>query len=305
MNFSVVVPTYNRKNDLEKLLQSILEQYLFPKEIIIIDDGNLEKNFIMKINSIFKDKQIKIVYYKKSHKNEPKGAAVSRNIGMELAKENIVFILDDDLILDIYFFFEIIKVWKSKKNDKNLIGVGGVIKNNRQKSVFEFIYNRIFGLGSRYDWDVTDVGFQVWNDFITSKRKGYYVQGGNSSYNKTLTKVIKFKALSSGQTYLEDVDFCIRAKKEGFYFIIEPSAKVIHNQSKSARGKPYFSSFKGSYNRKILFSNEIEKKVLNYIWFYWSCFGWALRQLLAGHFIKFLGEMAGYLMPLPKKKNIK
>jgi len=303
MNFSIVVPTYNRKNDLEKLLQSILEQYLFPKEIIIIDDGNLERIFIRKINSIFKDKQIKIVYYQKNHKNEPKGAAVSRNIGMELAKENIVFILDDDLILEKEFFINIIQVWKENNNSK-LIGVGGIIKNNRRKKIFENIYNKIFTLSSNYNWDITGVGFQIWNDFITNREIGYYIHGGVASYNKNkiLSGKLMFRALSSGQTYLEDIDFCLRAKKKGFYFIIEPTAKSIHNHCKLGRDSKYMKGFKSSQNRKLIFNKEIKKTQKNYILFFWSNFGWLLRQLLVGHFATALGMLVGLLF---YKKNEK
>jgi len=46
MQFSVIIPTYNREKDLDECLNSILKQTLFPSEIIIIDDGNLIKNFL-------------------------------------------------------------------------------------------------------------------------------------------------------------------------------------------------------------------------------------------------------------------
>jgi len=296
----VAIPTYNRPNDLEELLKSILKQNIFPKEIIIVDDGDLDNIFIDKFKQVFADKGVKIIYYRKNHMKEPRGAGISRNIGMNIAKEDIVFILDDDSILEDNFFVYIMNVWKENESD-GLLGVGGVIKNSRKKTVFEKIYNKIFGLSSKYEWDVTNVGFQVWNEFIKERKKGYYIEGPVCAYNRKLAKELTFKALSPGQTYLEDVDFCLRAKKKRLYFIIEPKAKVIHNRSKTARDKSYISSFKGSYNRKIMFHNEIEKTTLNYILFYWSWFGWMLRQLLTGHFIKSLGMIAGFLKPIPKK----
>lgn len=299
----MTIPTYNRPNDLKELLKSILKQNIFPKEIIILDDGDLGNIFISKFEQVFIDKGVKIIYYKKNHKKEPRGAGISRNIGMNIAKEDIVFILDDDSVLEENFFVYIINVWKENKSNK-LLGVGGVIKNSRKRSIFERFYNQIFGLYSKYSWDITNVGFQVWNEFIREREKGYYVEGPVCAYNKKLSRQLTFRALSPGQTYLEDVDFCLRAKKKGLYFIIEPKAKIVHNKSKSARDSSYLSALKASYNRKIIFQKEIKKTTLNYVWFYWSCFGWSLRQLLTGNFVNFLGDMVGYLTPLAKKKII-
>ncbi len=110
MNFSVVIPTYNRRNDLEKLLKSILKQYIFPKEIVIVDDGDLGNIFISKIEHILRNKGVKIIYYKKDHRKEPRGSGLSRNIGMDIAKKDIVFILDDDSVLEDNFFGYIMNI---------------------------------------------------------------------------------------------------------------------------------------------------------------------------------------------------
>ena len=299
LDFSVTIPTYNRPNDLEELLKSILKQNVFPKEIIIVDDGDLGNLFISNVEHIFRNKGVKIIYYQKDHRKEPRGAGISRNIGMNIAKEDIVFILDDELVLEDNFFIYIMEIWKENKSDR-LLGVGGVTVNHREKFFFEEFYNKIFGLSSRYSWDINKVGFQVWDESIREKEKGYYIAGGICAYNKKIIKDLSFRALSSGQTYLEDIDFCLRAKKKGLHFIIEPKAKVIHSHSKSSREKSYLSAFKSSQNRKIIFKNEIKNTIENYLCFYWSCFGWSLRQLLSGNFVKFLGEIFGYLTPFKK-----
>ena len=138
-----------------------------------------------------------ITYYIKNHKIEARGSSVSRNKGIELAKEEVVFILDDDLILEEDFFNKIIKLWKDD-SDKNLIGVGGVIKNNRVKGSLEKIYNRIFGLTSKYKWDMNDVGFQIWDDGIKEKQKGHYFHGGAASYKRELVNRLGGFVISKG-----------------------------------------------------------------------------------------------------------
>lgn len=229
------------------------------------------------------------------------GLAESKNIGLRLAKNNILFILDDDLVLDEDFFEKIMKVWEENKNDKNLIGVGGIIKNNRKKGRIEKFYNKIFGLESAWKWDITPVGFQVWDEGIREKEKGYYAHGGVCSYNKNLAQKLGFVTFSGGRTALEDIDFCLRAKNKGYYFIIEPEAKVFHKQSSVGREKDFLIGFKESYNRKIIFKDNCQKSFKNYLWFFWANIGWILRQLLAIHSSRFFGMIKGIITPLDLK----
>lgn len=294
-NFSAVIPTYNRQYDLEKCIQSILNQNLLPDEILIIDDGELPMEFIKELKYKLGKKSIHLVYYKKNHIKKLRGSSESRNLGLRLAKNNILFILDDDVLLDKNFFGKAMKVWQENK-DRNLIGVGGLIRNNRKKGRLEQIYNKIFGLNSKYNWDINEVGFQVWDEGIKKRKKGFYLHGGCSSYNKNLVqKLGKFRTFEGGRTALEDVDFCLRAKNKGYYFIIEPEVKVFHKQSATSREKDSLIGFKESYNRKIIFKNNCKKNFKNYLWFYWANIGWILRQFIIGHFSKGFGMIKGLL----------
>ncbi|MDO9399724.1 MAG: glycosyltransferase [bacterium] len=295
MNFSVVIPTYNRPDDLNRCLDSILGQLVKPVEIIIVDDGNLPDIVINNLKIKIEDKKINFIYYKKNHKYERRGSSESRNKALELSRNNVVFILDDDVILEEYDFFEkIIKIW-SQNTDKNLIGIGGKIKNERKINKLENIYNHIFGLIGKCKWDVNNVGFQVWDQSIKNVIKSYYVHGGVCSYNKKLTQKIGFTTFNEGRTALEDVDFCLRAKNQGYFFLLEPNARVIHNQSLVAREKEFVSGFKEEINRRIIFKNNCKKNIKNYLWFVWANIGWILRQFLAGHFIKGVGMIKGSL----------
>lgn len=293
MNFSVAIPTYNREEDLNNCLNSILNQTLLPYEILIIDDGDLSKDFINIENNKFLAKNIDFIYYKKNHKIERRGSSESRNKIIELVNNNIFFILDDDLILDNNFLEKIINVWRRNKNEK-LIGVGGLIRNNRKKNRIEKIYNFIFCLTSKYKWDVNEVAFQVWDEEVRQNTFGYYSHGGVCSYNRKLAKKLGFTVFGGGRTALEDVDFCLRAKNKGYNFIFNPNAKVVHNESLIGRETMFLIGLKEGKNRKIIFKNNSEKNIKNYIWFYWSNIGWILRQFLIGNFKKGFGMVKGF-----------
>lgn len=293
MKFSVLIPTYNREKEVKKCIESVLFQTILPSEILIIDDGELAREFINEAKKWVKDKNIEFIYYKKDHILNPRGSSESRNVGINKSSNEIFFILDDDLVLDNNFFEKIIKVWQENKDD-NLIGVSGTIKNNRKKGNLEKIYNKIFGLTSKYKWDINDVGFQVWDEGIKKREKGYYSYGGVCSYRKSLVeKLGGFNVFSGGRTALEDIDFCLRAKNKGYYFIVEPEAKVFHNHNSVKEEGSFLMGFKEGYNRKIIFKNNCRKSFKNYLWFYWANIGWTLRQFLVGNFEKGFGTIKG------------
>ncbi|NVO02189.1 MAG: glycosyltransferase [Bacteroidetes bacterium] len=86
--FSIIIPTFNRAQFIEKTIQSVLNQEYIDYEILVVDDGSTDntEEIIKLINSD------KIQYFKK--RNEER--AVARNTGIRLAKGNYITFLDSD-----------------------------------------------------------------------------------------------------------------------------------------------------------------------------------------------------------------
>ena len=84
MNISIIIPTYNRYDDLSQTLDSIFFQTRYPNEILIIDDSENESisNLIKREKSRFEKREIDLKYYRNPHQ---KGVGISRNFGMKLA----------------------------------------------------------------------------------------------------------------------------------------------------------------------------------------------------------------------------
>jgi glycosyltransferase involved in cell wall biosynthesis len=87
---SVIIPTYNRANLIEKAIESVLNQAYQDFEIIVVDDGSTDNTG--EIIRGFKDKRVK--YIKKYKKN--KGSSVARNIGIKVARGKYIAFLDSD-----------------------------------------------------------------------------------------------------------------------------------------------------------------------------------------------------------------
>jgi GT2 family glycosyltransferase len=269
---------------------------MLPSEVIIIDDGELENDYVEGHKQQFKANNINLIYYKKDHSKERRGLSESKNRGLHIASYDIVFFFDDDIIIDEKDFFEkIMDIWATNK-DPDLIGVGGLIKDVRKKGKFEKIFNKVFGLTSKkYNWDVTDVGFQVWDEHIEERQEAFYVHGGVTSFKKNSAKKILFSTFRGGRTGLEDVDFCLRSKKQGYFFIVEPNARVIHNHVDTSRENDLMIGQKESKNRKEIFKKNCKKTPQNYFWFFWGNAGWILRSFIAMRFKKGVGMVKGLL----------
>ena len=91
INFSVILPTYNRGNVLFKTIESVVNQTYEKFELLVIDDASNDDthNIVKKFN----DKRIR--YFKNTHSGLP---AVPRNFGIKNSKfEWICFLDSDDL----------------------------------------------------------------------------------------------------------------------------------------------------------------------------------------------------------------
>ena len=101
--FSFVIPVYNRPDEVEELLRSLVNQdYQDPYEIVLVEDGStLDSRTVVEE---FKSK-LNISYYFK----ENSGPGDSRNYGMRKAKGNYFLILDSDCILPSQYLTEVQK----------------------------------------------------------------------------------------------------------------------------------------------------------------------------------------------------
>lgn len=86
--FSVIIPSYNRKNLLKIAVNSVLYQTFDNFELIIIDDGS--KDNTKEILNEFNDKRISYIY------QPHKGVSPARNEGIKLSQGEFICFLDSD-----------------------------------------------------------------------------------------------------------------------------------------------------------------------------------------------------------------
>jgi len=113
MYFSIIIPVYNRPDEVNELLESLLKStYKEDYEIVIVEDGSTVSS--EEVVAKFSNK-LNINYYFK----ENSGPGDSRNYGMIKAKGDYFIIFDSDCIIPENYLSEVEKELKSKYVDFN------------------------------------------------------------------------------------------------------------------------------------------------------------------------------------------
>ena len=105
MLISIIIPTYNSKDYLQKALKSIYSQKYNNLEIIVIDNGSSDGT-----GELLKDKYPEVSVIRNK---ENLGAAAARNQGIGISKGEYAMFMDCDVELGNGFFGELEKILKN------------------------------------------------------------------------------------------------------------------------------------------------------------------------------------------------
>lgn len=92
MFFSIIIPLYNRPQEIKELLESLTEQTYKQFEVLVIEDGSV--NDAAEIVKTFADK-LDVRYFVKANE----GQGFTRNYGFERAKGDYFVIFDSDCLI--------------------------------------------------------------------------------------------------------------------------------------------------------------------------------------------------------------
>lgn len=92
-DLSVIIPFFNDHQTIIRAIDSIKNQTLHPKEIIIIDDHSFSPLKVEKIKKILEETKIKLIL---SRNTKNLGASQARNFGVNKARSKYICFLDAD-----------------------------------------------------------------------------------------------------------------------------------------------------------------------------------------------------------------
>ncbi|MEP1487272.1 MAG: glycosyltransferase [Algibacter sp.] len=286
LQFSFVIPVYNRPDETQELLQSFVNMKTnVDYEIVIVEDGsNISSKTVVEN---FKE-QLDISYYFK----ENSGPGDSRNYGMKKAKGNYFIILDSDCILPNNYLTEVVKSLAAKYVD--CFGGPDAAHSsftNLQKAINFSMTSVITTGGIRGNKNSVDT-FQPRSFNMGISKKAFEDSKG-------------FGTIHPG----EDPDLSIRLWNLGYKTTLIPEAYVYHKR-RISWSKFYIQVNKFGMVRPILNKWHPSTKKITYWFPTLFCIGFIVACLLYAFQIKLFLLVYGFyfalafLVALISTKNI-
>lgn len=265
---SIIIPTYNRPNELRDCLESILKQSVKPMEVIVVDDGNLGDP---PLKQEFISVGIQYILFKKDRP----GLTESRNVGVKLAKGQIIFFLDDDVVLFPDYVEQILKVYKER--DGFIGGVGGYIDNEpplRSRDLVKHYIEMLFLAWSPREGRVLPSGFSTplgespfpFRDITEVD----FLSGGVSSFHRKIFEEYSFTERYHDIALNEDQDFSVMVSRR-YPLFVNPNARLLHFHSSAMRPNERIVAKKFILGNYLLFRRFIMRG-----WWYWPMFWYAV-----------------------------
>jgi len=245
MKLTVVIPTKNRKKDLETLVDSLILQSKLPDELIIVDQSlssESQKVISEKWNSISKSQLVYIL------DSRIEGLVAAKSVGSEQAKNEVICFLDDDLILDAHFLREIVKPFLQ---DGRVRGVSGVFINFPKTSKLYKIMYSLFHKGIFSD--PRPIVYKEYKGYSNPLVETSVLWGGITAWRSEVLKQVPFDTTNS-LFMMEDFDYSRKIRETlGGGLFVSPNARAIHNHSVTNRASE---------------ADQEERKVFEYISYY-------------------------------------
>ncbi len=242
LQFSIIIPVYNRPQEMEELLLSLTKQtYKEDFEVVVVEDGSsysckeIIDTFINTLN---------ITYLFKKNT----GAGQSRNYGMRHAMGNYFIILDSDVLLPKFYLKNVSDRLENNFSD----AFGGA----------DSAHHSFTSLQKAINYAMTSV---LTTGGIRGKKKAIG-KFQPRSFNMGLSKVAFEKTGGfSDMKYGEDIDLTFRLWENGFETQFIETAYVYHKRRSSLK-----QFYKQTYNfgtaRPVLNKKHPNSKKLTY-WF--------------------------------------
>ena len=208
--FSVIIPVYNRPDEVREFLESLSKQTLKDCEVLLIEDGSV--NRCDTVAQEF-DKDLNICYFYK----ENSGRSLTRNYGMERASGEYLIFFDSDCIIPERYF----EIVKARLEEDYVDCFGGPDAahssfSNLQKAI-SYSMTSFFTTGG-----------------IRGGKKGME-KFTPRTFNMGFSKEVYKRVGGFKDMFGEDIDLSLRIQKAGFHTVLIRDAFVYHKRRVSFR----------------------------------------------------------------------
>ncbi len=213
VSVSIVVLNWNGRELLERCLSSLKKNTRYTDyEVILVDNGSEDGSQTL-VRKNFPD--IKLIENEKNL-----GFSRGVNKGLKIAKGEYLFLLNNDTEVTEGWLSELVKVARSDPSI-GIVGCKLIFPDGTVQHAGGYMTSA--GIAKHYTSGV--------------QREVEFVTGGALLIKREVIKKIGFLDEKFSPFYFEDIDWCFRAKKNGYKVIYSPNIKIIHHESLSMKQK--------------------------------------------------------------------
>jgi glycosyltransferase involved in cell wall biosynthesis len=209
MFFSIIIPLYNRPQEIDELLNTLTKQTYTQFEVLVIEDGSV--NDAKEIVASYANK-LDVSYFFKPNS----GQGFSRNFGFEQAKGDYFVIFDSDCLIPTDY----LEIVKDYLFEHQLDAYGGPDAAHESFSPVQ-----------------KAISYAMTSPFTTGGIRGNKKHIGQfhpRSFNMGVSREVWEKVGGFILTRLgEDIEYSIRIHENGFKIGLIPAAKVYHKRRTS------------------------------------------------------------------------
>ena len=274
MNYYIVIPSHNEEKFISLTLQSLVEQTVLPKKIVVVNDNSTDKTEEI-VLAFAKEFAFISLVNKTSEAIHLPGSKVIQAFqkGLETVDENYDFIVkaDADLIFPSHYFETLISHFKSDEQIGMVGGFAYIEKNGDWilenltdkdhirgafKAYRKECFQQIGGLKPAMGWDTVDellCKYYNWKVVTDEKLKVKHLKPTGANYNKTA----RFK---QGEAFY--------SLGYGLFITAIASLKLAMRKGKPLLFIDYINGFwkAKSAKKPLLVTAEQAKYIRNYRW---------------------------------------
>lgn len=233
LKVSILLPTYNRASLLPKCIDSIINQTYRNWELIIIDDGSLDNtpilaNDLQKIDS-------RIIF----HRNQKNvGLPQTRNIALTLASGDLIWFIEDDMIVEIDCLKNLIQTWTQFDERERKLGAicPALVSKERfsdtRRGLLDFARNLQEIELSKKPCIIDKWTGLIYRNFSPSFEEIIEIEDCHSCslYRRDIFNELKYNSHAYIGNFIgEESDFHFRLRKLGYRLFFQPKAILYHN----------------------------------------------------------------------------
>ncbi|MEN0053467.1 MAG: glycosyltransferase [Mucilaginibacter sp.] len=206
MFFSIIIPLYNRPQEIKELLETLVLQTYKQFEVLVIEDGSVNDAEAI-VNSF--SANLNVRYFKKPNE----GQGFTRNFGFERAQGDYFVIFDSDCLIPANYL---------------------EIVNNSLTTNYLDAYGGPDGAHSSFTPTQKAISYSMTSPFTTGGIRGNKKAIGQfhpRSFNMGVSRQVWEKVGGFIITRLgEDIEYSIRIHSQGFKIGLIPDAIVFHKR---------------------------------------------------------------------------